>query len=64
MGGDWGHERQREEERWHVWAQSPERQDAGVGQRLCLGGTCFGSFAELAPPRVSRAACQITTEGM
>lgn len=25
-----------------------ERQDAGVGQGLCLGGTCFGSFAELA----------------
>ena len=29
-----------------------------------FGGTCFGSFAERAPPWVSRAACQITTEGM
>jgi len=35
-----------------------------MGQGLRLSGTCFGSFAELAPPQVSRAACQITTEGM
>lgn len=37
----------------------------GCGAGLCLGGTCFGSvFAELTPPWVSRAARQITTDGM
>lgn len=41
-----------------------QKDGAGVGQGLCLGGTCFGSFAELAPPRVSRAACQVTIEGI
>lgn len=35
-----------------------------MGRGLCFAGTCFGSFAELARPHVSRAACQITTEGL
>lgn len=35
-----------------------------MGQGLRFGGTCFGSFAEVAPPQASRAACQITTEGV
>lgn len=55
---------QMEEGRQHLWAQHPERQETGGGQGLYFGGTCFGSFTDLAPPRVSRAACQITTEGM
>lgn len=53
-----------EDGRWHLRDQHPEKQEAGVGRGLCFRGTCFGSFAELAPPQVSRAACQITTGGL
>lgn len=41
----------------------PRKTGGGWGSELCFGGTCFGSFAELAPPWVSRAA-QITMEGI
>lgn len=40
------------------------RTGCGCGARAAFGGTCFGSCAELGPPLVSRAACQITIEGM
>lgn len=42
MGRTWVHERQRKEGRWHLGAQSPERQDAGMGQGLCLVAPVLG----------------------
>lgn len=45
-------------------APTSRKTEGESGMGGVFGGTCFGSFAERAPPWVSRAACQITTEGM
>lgn len=42
MGRNWGRERQRKEGRWHLGAQSPERQEAGMGRGLCLVAPVLG----------------------
>lgn len=64
MGGNWKWERQREEGRWHLWAQSPERQAAGIGRVGVWVAPVLGLLQSWPPPQVSRAVCQITTEEM
>lgn len=55
----------RRETEWGGGTCGPDtqRDRRWAGSGLCFGGTCFGSFSELAPPWVSRAA-QITMGGI